>query len=110
SFPFFFFQSTAPLEIYILSLYDALPISKKTSGPSSRKSRGRWTIPSPTMPACPPTSSRSKPSPVSPSYSPAKAATNSLAAIPARSEEHTSELQSRENLVCRLLLEKKKDR
>src|SRR5690606_40441321 len=28
----------------------------------------------------------------------------------ARSEEHTSELQSRENLVCRLLLEKKKER
>src|SRR5436309_8869731 len=28
--------------------------------------------------------------------------------IPGRSEEHTSELQSRENLVCRLLLEKKK--
>src|SRR5690606_39630837 len=27
-----------------------------------------------------------------------------------RSEEHTSELQSRENLVCRLLLEKKKKR
>src|SRR5436309_6974576 len=27
-----------------------------------------------------------------------------------RSEEHTSELRSRENLVCRLLLEKKKDR
>src|SRR5690606_40547573 len=27
-----------------------------------------------------------------------------------RSEEHTSELQSRENLVCRLLLEKKKER
>src|SRR5690606_39874385 len=31
-----------------------------------------------------------------------------VAAIAARSEEHTSELQSRENLVCRLLLEKKK--
>src|SRR5207302_4774808 len=31
-----------------------------------------------------------------------------LAAAVARSEEHTSELQSRENLVCRLLLEKKK--
>src|SRR5690606_41448587 len=29
-------------------------------------------------------------------------------AVSARSEEHTSELQSRENLVCRLLLEKKK--
>src|SRR5690606_20474489 len=28
--------------------------------------------------------------------------------LPRRSEEHTSELQSRENLVCRLLLEKKK--
>src|SRR5690606_41620090 len=28
--------------------------------------------------------------------------------VPVRSEEHTSELQSRENLVCRLLLEKKK--
>src|SRR5436309_12356105 len=31
-----------------------------------------------------------------------------LALMPLRSEEHTSELQSRENLVCRLLLEKKK--
>src|SRR5690606_39465443 len=30
--------------------------------------------------------------------------------FPARSEEHTSELQSRENLVCRLLLEKKKQK
>src|SRR5690606_42126766 len=34
----------------------------------------------------------------------------SRAAIWPRSEEHTSELQSRENLVCRLLLEKKKER
>src|SRR3712207_8944762 len=32
-----------------------------------------------------------------------------LAFVPARSEEHTSELQSRQYLVCRLLLEKKKD-
>src|SRR5690606_41438793 len=31
-------------------------------------------------------------------------------ATQSRSEEHTSELQSRENLVCRLLLEKKKDK
>src|SRR5690606_42104020 len=31
-----------------------------------------------------------------------------VAFVQARSEEHTSELQSRENLVCRLLLEKKK--
>src|SRR5690606_40039278 len=34
----------------------------------------------------------------------------SLAGAPSRSEEHTSELQSREKLVCRLLLEKKKTR
>src|SRR5690606_41532267 len=34
--------------------------------------------------------------------------TRKVAATPPRSEEHTSELQSRENLVCRLLLEKKK--
>src|SRR5690606_34891794 len=35
-------------------------------------------------------------------------ASNVLKQVLARSEEHTSELQSRENLVCRLLLEKKK--
>src|SRR5690606_40276706 len=33
--------------------------------------------------------------------------TTAVSALPFRSEEHTSELQSRENLVCRLLLEKK---
>src|SRR5207302_8557306 len=33
-----------------------------------------------------------------------------IALLKARSEEHTSELQSRENLVCRLLLEKKKQK
>src|SRR2546421_12935561 len=33
---------------------------------------------------------------------------NNMAGIPPRSEEHTSELQSRSDLVCRLLLEKKK--
>src|SRR5690606_40731107 len=38
-----------------------------------------------------------------------RAATTDIAQDP-RSEEHTSELQSRENLVCRLLLEKKKKR
>src|SRR3712207_7336737 len=35
-------------------------------------------------------------------------ATGPLAILPRRSEEHTSELQSRQYLVCRLLLEKKK--
>src|SRR5690606_40571205 len=39
----------------------------------------------------------------------AKLAENDILDIDAQSEEHTSELQSRENLVCRLLLEKKKN-
>src|SRR2546422_6876492 len=41
-------------------------------------------------------------------YSSAQAATRALLAPRSRSEEHTSELQSRLHLVCRLLLEKKK--
>src|SRR5436309_12707660 len=39
----------------------------------------------------------------------ARATVRRMSARSARSEEHTSELQSRENLVCRLLLEKKKE-
>src|SRR5690606_40103327 len=42
--------------------------------------------------------------------SPPSTPTAPLSAPPTRSEEHTSELQSRENLVCRLLLEKKEIR
>src|SRR2546430_5272009 len=38
------------------------------------------------------------------------AAKSSLALPASRSEEHTSELQSQSNLVCRLLLEKKKNK
>src|SRR5258706_5287617 len=79
-FSFFFFNDTATTEIYTLSLHDALPIS--------------WTFPG-TSPSS--TVSRS------PSRS-ASRATH----FPSRSEEHTSELQSLTNLVCRLLLEKKK--
>src|SRR5690606_40938558 len=44
--------------------------------------------------------------PAQDAFQPLSASTCSLV----RSEEHTSELQSRENLVCRLLLEKKKNR
>src|SRR5436309_11681964 len=74
----FFFNITAPTEIYTLSLHDALPISILShSAISARSHTAR-----------------------------AGAATPSAAST--RSEEHTSELQSRENLVCRLLLEKKK--
>src|SRR5690606_41599494 len=63
--------------------------------------------------ASPPTSPPPNPSPQTqqttpPNSSPPASPTPPRPSSPARSEEHTSELQSRENLVCRLLLEKKK--
>src|SRR2546429_4545280 len=75
---FFFFNDTATTEIYTLSLHDALPIS---SVPSRRSN----STPSVRSTARPSRRQRA-----------------------GRSEEHTSELQSRLHLVCRLLLEKKK--
>src|SRR3712207_7087158 len=95
----FFFNDTATTEIYTLSLHDALPISaprlrappradraRDALAPSDalrsatwRSRRGSWT-----WTAC------------------------SCTRSARRSEEHTSELQSRQYLVCRLLLEKKK--
>src|SRR5256886_7629287 len=78
---FFFFNDTATTEIYTLPLHDALPISTRLA---TRR----------------PTSSADR-------CSPAKN-TASATARRCRSEEHTSELQSQSNLVCRLLLEKKK--
>src|SRR2546426_5089385 len=87
-FLFFFFNDTATTEIYTLSLHDALPISA---------SRTRSWSPSGTA-----TMSRA-------CRSPWRRASASRAGAPfTRSEEHTSELQSPCNLVCRLLLEKKK--
>src|SRR2546429_3768318 len=80
-FSFFFFNDTATTEIYTLSLHDALPISNVSGG------------------LC--TCTTSKPS-LQKIHSEKK---NDIAV---RSEEHTSELQSRLHLVCRLLLEKKK--
>src|SRR3712207_8404280 len=90
---FFFFNDTATTEIYTLSLHDALPISwpprSGGSGPPGPAS----------APPTPPRAGR-------PAAAPAAAP---FPATPAwRSEEHTSELQSRQYLVCRLLLEKKK--
>src|SRR5688572_33372930 len=82
----FFFNDTATAEIYTLSLHDALPI---------------WT--SSTIRTCGPTTGRCAPCPAAWPAS----GTSSPRPSP-RSEEHTSELQSQSNLVCRLLLEKKK--
>src|SRR3989442_8381679 len=87
---FFFFNDTATTEIYTLSLHDALPISQPASSSVLPKPEALLTRMS-----MPPS---------------AAAASTSWSTTPrvSRSEEHTSELQSRPHLVCRLLLEKKK--
>src|SRR5256885_11628781 len=94
---FFFFNDTATTEIYTLSLHDALPISP----PRARSLRP--SAPRSTRPARP-----GVPRSIGPTcYVPWP--TRARASRPGnRSEEHTSELQSPCNLVCRLLLEKKK--
>src|SRR3989454_11504456 len=86
SFYFFFFNDTATTEIYTLSLHDALPISF-WCGSFNRSSR----------------------SPSSCMTSSVEGWIVSPRKSRRRSEEHTSELQSPCNLVCRLLLEKKKN-
>src|SRR3712207_9523943 len=84
----FFFNDTATTEIYTLSLHDALPIYKRSSRLARRHTA---TVTSHAMRGT-------------------GMARSSLAqadGLRPRSEEHTSELQSRQYLVCRLLLEKK---
>src|SRR2546427_4701961 len=88
----FFFNDTATTEIYTLSLHDALPISSKSAG-ERISSRGRSCLL-----YC---STRGMVRMSTPCSS-------KLLCRFCRSEEHTSELQSQSNLVCRLLLEKKK--
>src|SRR3712207_7022945 len=97
---FFFFNDTATTEIYTLSLHDALPISMRTSPSSafalstsfiSSGSGSWWSVPYIARTGSSPNQGRT-------------------ASTSVRSEEHTSELQSRQYLVCRLLLEKKKKR
>src|SRR5690606_41877114 len=100
-----FSNDPATTELYTLSLHDALPIYGRHRTFRSVQMAGR-----PDHPAGGRTGSR---------YAPARShrrfAGRAQGAVAAplrgdrrgRSEEHTSELQSRENLVCRLLLEKK---
>src|SRR5256885_14175699 len=97
-FSFFFFNDTATTEIYTLSLHDALPISI------------------PELPLVP----RNQPGLLSTEAEIAELIghlraegrfaydSEFIGELTYRSEEHTSELQSPCNLVCRLLLEKKK--
>src|SRR3712207_8283357 len=97
---FFFFNDTATTEIYTLSLHDALPIWRGTRHrrrllrlrPIQRRAHRRDL-------------GGSGAGPGTLGGGPAPDAQESLR----RSEEHTSELQSRQYLVCRLLLEKKKN-
>src|SRR3712207_8836527 len=87
---FYCFNDTATTEIYTLSLHDALPI---------------WWRRGPSVTSCRPSSCRRWSC-----AGPCSSARWSWCADRApRSEEHTSELQSRQYLVCRLLLEKKKN-
>src|SRR5437764_4566316 len=85
----FFFTDTATTEIYTLSLHDALPIWLRRSSRRPSGSRRRHFLS--------PRRRRQR--------HPTTAAESGHAR---RSEEHTSELQSPMYLVCRLLLEKKK--
>src|SRR2546430_12932087 len=97
---FFFFNDTATTEIYTLSLHDALPIWRSCCSihrsPAILHLNLNTAVP--TNPRCPPVASLLHP------------LTLILNTNGGRSEEHTSELQSQSNLVCRLLLEKKKTR
>src|SRR2546429_3059993 len=90
---FFFFNDTATTEIYTLSLHDALPISLLSGEVAS--SRSFSFLGSPIVSAA-----RIRAS--------SRSGTECFRVRGIRSEEHTSELQSRLHLVCRLLLEKKK--
>ena len=98
----FFFNYTATTEIYTLSLHDALPISlwephlrqAVDSEMTAMTEQGVWSF-------------------VPMAKAAGRRLVDSLMIISAkfdRSEEHTSELQSRLHLVCRLLLEKKKQK
>src|SRR3712207_8496771 len=98
---FFFFNDTATTEIYTLSLHDALPICS-ILGPYYLPGQRR--LPSSTeLPMRP----DEQGTPLVFSGQVRDTEDNPVGG--ARSEEHTSELQSRQYLVCRLLLEKKKN-
>src|SRR5947209_15597313 len=107
---FCFFNDTATTDIYTLSLHDALPISFRDAENSgdlgvripfdieqhNRRTAALWQL------------GQRRPQPVS-QFVPDRGGIGPGTAAYERSEEHTSELQSRQYLVCRLLLEKKKN-
>src|SRR5258708_19295439 len=94
---FFFFNDTATTEIYTLSLHDALPIWERSCAIEARS------VPEREAPA---DAGPNQPPPDLRYVNDARWGVLDIAQV--RSEEHTSELQSPDHLVCRLLLEKKK--
>src|SRR3712207_7101359 len=92
---FFFFNDTATTEIYPFPLH-ARSSYLPTTNPTCRSPC--WRLASSQPPVSSPSTGTSR----------SAAAPPSTHRSPERSEEHTSELQSRQYLVCRLLLEKKK--
>src|SRR5690606_41578531 len=99
-------MAAATPDLYSLSLHDALPISTEVASTEATSTENLgtpnpWGEPGDGVAPV----ERTEPLPDRPSPPPSLTGPR---ATGARSEEHTSELQSRENLVCRLLLEKKK--
>src|SRR5256885_9966454 len=90
---FFFFNDTATTEIYTLSLHDALPILQAIVKEQRAPGLTVTTVPKPSA---------------GPGEVLIRVRHAGVCGTDLRSEEHTSELQSPCNLVCRLLLEKKK--
>src|SRR5436305_13238353 len=91
---FFFFNDTATTEIYTLSLHDALPIYRLVMGVEQNQKRF--------------VADRLADAVHIVERAAVQFETDTAHPARVRSEEHTSELQSRPHLVCRLLLEKKK--
>src|SRR5207253_9089724 len=106
----FFFHNAATAALYTLSLHDALPISPSLRG-RARVARGDRADERASE-ADPPDerlvlASGHDPGPALPRARTGRSLRLPAGPGPGRSEEHTSELQSRGHLVCRLLLEKK---
>src|SRR5258708_25316597 len=91
SLSFFFFNDTATTEIYTLPLHDALPIYAQQMGYARSKLVAERLCQHAERAGLD-----------------ARVEARPLRMLAERSEEHTSELQSPDHLVCRLLLEKKK--
>src|SRR5688500_16824275 len=110
SYAVFCLQNTLSSELFTLSLHDALPISssRSTSCSSARRPDRRSPSVTSTAARCwrPVGSARPCFRPPAPSTTARTGRRRSSTTAPSRSEEHTSELQSPCNLVCRLLLAK----